>query len=325
MDLTDDINDGTIDDDVATYVGRDMYVASRPEGDGPYDLSNWYAQNADSLYASFAAEAEGLTVVRGKLALNQRGSSWSGAGFRMGAAGFGSGLRPRTGDVALAVGGLDSNITSMQSKEATDAQASVSAWVHGAWLGNGIGIQGEQTDDLAFGAQLAGAGTWRAFNYNIPSVSLNAPSEPPYKTVDSWWNQSLPLVVAQHTTIDGDETRTVDYGTYTAKLQHGSQTLAERKGHGRTVAESSDAGWWVSDAPDDPAYVRTKYDNGSISHTFTFDEGHRERLITFRGDGESYWQVFEIPAEQLHSNGYAGLDFAFKDIPQDAVVVINVT
>lgn len=325
VDLTDDINDGTIDDDVATYVGRDMYVASRPEGDGPYDLSNWYAQNADSLYASFAAEAEGLTVVRGKLALNQRGSSWSGAGFRMGAAGFGSGLRPRTGDVALAVGGLDSNITSMQSKEATDAQASVSAWVHGAWLGNGIGIQGEQTDDLAFGAQLAGAGTWRAFNYNIPSVSLNAPSEPPYKTVDSWWNQSLPLVVAQHTTIDGDETRTVDYGTYTAKLQHGSQTLAERKGHGRTVAESSDAGWWVSDAPDDPAYVRTKYDNGSISHTFTFDEGHRERLITFRGDGESYWQVFEIPAEQLHSNGYAGLDFAFKDIPQDAVVVINVT
>lgn len=51
---------------VATYVGRDMYIGGKPSdkpSDGTIDLD---ADNAPT--GSYAAEAEGLTVVRGKLA-----------------------------------------------------------------------------------------------------------------------------------------------------------------------------------------------------------------------------------------------------------------
>lgn len=62
------INISTPDPGVATYVGRDMYIGGKPSdkpSDGTIDLD---ADNAPT--GSYAAEAEGLTVVRGKLAMN---------------------------------------------------------------------------------------------------------------------------------------------------------------------------------------------------------------------------------------------------------------
>lgn len=62
------INVSTPDPGVATYVGRDMYIGGKPSdkpSDGTIDLD---ADNAPT--GSYAAEAEGLTVVRGKLAMN---------------------------------------------------------------------------------------------------------------------------------------------------------------------------------------------------------------------------------------------------------------
>ena len=64
---------------------------------------------------SYAVEAEGLTLVKGKLAMNQVKNSWEyggkSPGFRFGAVGFGGNYRPANGNAALAVAGTNSLIT----------------------------------------------------------------------------------------------------------------------------------------------------------------------------------------------------------------------
>lgn len=81
------IDVSTPDPGVATYVGRDMYIGGKPSNTKTLDAGNAPA-------GSYAAEAEGLTVVRGKLAMNPLKESWPyegiGAGFRFGTVGFGS-------------------------------------------------------------------------------------------------------------------------------------------------------------------------------------------------------------------------------------------
>lgn len=67
---------------MATYVGRDMYIGGKPNKTSTLD-----ANNAPT--GSYAAEAEGLTVVHGKLAMNPIKESWGGQGFRFGTVGFG--------------------------------------------------------------------------------------------------------------------------------------------------------------------------------------------------------------------------------------------
>lgn len=90
------IDVSTPDPGVATYVGRDMYIGGKPSNTKTLDASNAPA-------GSYAAEAEGLTVVRGKLAMNPVKESWSGDGFRFGTVGFGSQFRPSEGSTVLAV------------------------------------------------------------------------------------------------------------------------------------------------------------------------------------------------------------------------------
>ena len=77
--LGDDMSDLKVDTGVATWVGRDMYVGGRPAGSnltlngnksgGANDRGFYDYTSAPT--ASYAAEAEGLTIVKGKLAINQ--------------------------------------------------------------------------------------------------------------------------------------------------------------------------------------------------------------------------------------------------------------
>lgn len=132
------IDVSTHDPGVATFVGRDMYVGGKPAD--PSYLTR------DNVAGSYAVEAEGLTVVQGKLALNPLKESWpytdgknntSGAGFRFGTVGFGAQFRPSAGSVVLAVAGL-SNATSIKEIQvgtSEPASASVGAWNKGAWVG----------------------------------------------------------------------------------------------------------------------------------------------------------------------------------------------
>lgn len=126
------INVSTSDPGVATYVGRDMYIGGKPS-----DTNTLDAINAPT--GSYAAEAEGLTVVRGKLAMNPVKESWSGDGFRFGTVGFGSQFRPREGSTVLAVAGIKSSIENMNTGlGSTLNTATVGAWTKGAWVGQAI-------------------------------------------------------------------------------------------------------------------------------------------------------------------------------------------
>lgn len=146
------INVSTSDPGVATYVGRDMYIGGKPSDTNSLDASNAPA-------GSYAAEAEGLTVVRGKLAMNPIKESWSGHGFRFGTVGFGSQFRPGEGSTVLAVAGIDSAITSMSVGYSGDTPqaTTVGAWTKGAWVGKAT------TGDSAgyeYTAQIAGPITY---------------------------------------------------------------------------------------------------------------------------------------------------------------------
>lgn len=63
-----DVTTAQNDPGVATFVGRDMYVGGKPADPSYLTRGN--------VAGSYAVEAEGLTVVQGKLALNPLKESW---------------------------------------------------------------------------------------------------------------------------------------------------------------------------------------------------------------------------------------------------------
>ena len=56
-------------------------------------------------------EAEGLTLVNGKLATNGVKTSWNSKGFRFGVVGFGAQFRPKSGSDVLVVAGNSTSDT----------------------------------------------------------------------------------------------------------------------------------------------------------------------------------------------------------------------
>lgn len=117
------------DTGVATYVGRDLYV-------GKNTNNNTNISDADDVDGSYAVEAEGLTVVKGKLVMKPLKDSWkagsTSAGFRWGTVGFGSQFRPGDGKTVLAIGGTGSGIKTLTSG---GVQGNVGAYVKGGFVG----------------------------------------------------------------------------------------------------------------------------------------------------------------------------------------------
>lgn len=66
-------------------------------------------------------EAEGLTLVNGKLATNGAKTSWSSNGFRFGVVGFGAQFRPQSGSDVLVVAGNSTSNTSNSTGNMWDA------------------------------------------------------------------------------------------------------------------------------------------------------------------------------------------------------------
>jgi len=163
------IDVSTPDPGVATFVGRDMYIGGKPSN--PSILG---AENAPT--GSYAVEAEGLTVVRGKLAMNPLKESWpyngSGAGFRFGTVGFGSQFRPVVGSTVLAVAGINSEITNMSVGYNGDSPSTttVGAWNKGAWVGQQKSSEGATPSGFAYTAQIAGPITYWKDNNRRQSV-----------------------------------------------------------------------------------------------------------------------------------------------------------
>lgn len=334
------INVSTPDPGVATYVGRDMYIGGKPSdkpSDGTIDLD---ADNAPA--GSYAAEAEGLTVVRGKLAMNPLKESWpynnsGGAGFRFGTVGFGSQFRPVYGSTVLAVAGIDSAITKMSVgyNGNLPGATTVGAWNKGAWVGQQRPFEGATPSGFAYTAQIAGPITyWRDSDYKRQSVV----------TMQGNWYEGLSALESTlfNKAVDLTNVNGSDYSSYNGTNGYLSK-LSKQLDSFEDTGEVDVNGF----AEPNSNYVINKYNNDGTSYTLKFDGSGKsvsgaldtgipsnkirntERLITFTGDGTSMQQVFTIAGSELSNwkDGvyYRGVDFKFTNIPEGASIVVNVT
>lgn len=330
------IDVSTPDPGVATYVGRDMYIGGKPSNPSTLDEKNGPA-------GSYAAEAEGLTVVRGKLAMNPIKASWSGDGFRFGTVGFGSQFRPVDRSTVLAVAGINSSIQSMNTGLGkTSDTATVGAWTRGAWVG-----KSKEDTGYDYTAQIAGPITywnpgnnWNADNKRQSVVKKQGK----YYEGDNADQSSL-FNKANVLKINGK-----DYTDYL-------ESEVKAKISAPLAKLDSKLSYTVSVAEENPNYTIKKYNNkeqygltfNGDRKTFTRKTNYtdvngnnvsgevtlvnNEKLITFYGDADgngkgSPLQVFNLKASDLTNsykgNIYRGVDFSFKNIPEDASVVVNI-
>lgn len=339
------IDVSTPDPGVATYVGRDMYIGGKPSNTKTLDASNAPA-------GSYAAEAEGLTVVRGKLAMNPLKESWPydegiGAGFRFGTVGFGSQFRPVDGSTVLAVAGIDSAITNMSVGYSGDlpGKTTVGAWNKGTWVGQQKSSEGATPSGFAYTAQIAGPITYWKDNDRRQSVVT---------TQGNWHEGETPQDsnLFNRTDVLAD----VNGKDYTNFLE--SEVKAKIS---TPLAKLDPTGsYTVGVAKENLNYTIKKYNNSDNRPTYglKFDNStkiftrktnytdvngnnasaqvklvNNEKLITFTGNANesgngSPLQVFNLKASDLTNSigdtTYRGVDFSFENIPEGASVVVNI-
>lgn len=314
------------DTGVATYVGRDLYV-------GKHANNNTNISNDNDVDGSYAVEAEGLTVVNGKLVMRPLKDSWKApdssgkyysAGFRWGTVGFGSQFRPGDGKTVLAVGGVGSGISSLSSG---NAQGNVGAYGKGGFVGqsytewdksNGYQPVAKSAQGYKYKASIAGNET--KWSTNTSRSSIVAAQGDWKKNDDVTFNAANPL-----TNVNG-----TDYSAYGTYIQEKlSAPLSKLKDTGDTTTDgvasvgSIDRYKYNYNETKDPVRYRFTYNNNT-----TVDNSivkNNEKLITFTGNGTSAMQVFSINSTELSSAGYRGVDFKFVNIPNNASIVINVS
>lgn len=314
------------DTGVATYVGGNMYVGEKIGSDPATVQSN--LDNANGVTGSYAAEAEGLTLVDGRLAMRQVKNSWGGQGFRFGVVGFGSQFRPaetykddngvEQDASVLAVRGLDkSGITQLMTGKGTD----IAAWGTGQANNYGGGWVGYPKDGREFRymatvpSDLSVAREWG--NSGLGKYTSLARVMSGTRLEGGWDTLKAPSTSFK---INGVEY--ANFGTDT--LQSQSSELAGFEANGTYATGNAPAATGLTRYKYD-YFKHEVYNTQTIdSYKFEFTGGVNEKLITLTGDGESALQVFNVKASDLSSNGYSGVDFWFRNIPDSASVVVNV-
>lgn len=312
------------DTGVATYVGRDLYVGK--------NTSNKTSISKESdVDGSYAVEAEGLTVVNGKLVMRPLKNSWKApdssgtyrsAGFRWGTVGFGSQFRPGDRKTVLAIGGTNSGIDTLTSG---GVQGTVGAYDKGGFVGQSYAQwDGSKPTGPARGyrykASIAGKETKWSSNVERSSIVATQGDWKNDANGDVTFNASDPLKSVNGTDYSA-------YGTYIQKKLSEPLSKIQDTSTGITTGVASEG-----------SITRHKYNHGegnTVSYTFTYNDTsttvdgnnnvkNNEKLITFKGDSVSAMQVFNIKGTDLSSAGYRGVDFKFVNIPDEASVVINV-
>lgn len=316
-----DTGSGTVDSGIATYVGGDMYVGRK--------ASSGNMNNVNGPFGSYAAEAEGLTAVNGKLLMHPLKGLWTsyytdkdGAkngyikdykGFRFGIVGFGGQYRPATGSSTLEVRG---NSSDNDISWVSGAQA----WGNAGWVGQ------TKTSEPRYTANIAGASTnvYGGSSNDILGASYGSQNTDKNKydnrnsvyvpsdtsgTVN--WNQNDDQIGSTGQTF-------TEFGSYIKTLSGNLSGLSKQQSSSVYVADAT----ILSDNENQNGLVRTKFDG---SYTFTINNVH-EKIIKFVGNGTSSMQVFNLPANMLNeSSSYTGVSFSFSNIPDTSSVVINVT
>ncbi len=310
------------DTGVATYVGRDLYVGKNTSNKTSNKTS---ISNESDVDGSYAVEAEGLTVVNGKLVMKPLKDSWkagsTSAGFRWGTVGFGSQFRPGDGKTVLAIGGTDSGIDILTSG---GVQGNVGAYGKGGFVGQSYAQwHGDQHEGTPWGykykASIADDETKWSSNTKRSSIVATQGDWTNPANGDVTFNAQDPL-----NSVNG-----TDYSAYRTYIQRKlSEPLSKIQATGTVATGVASEG----------SIDRHKYNYGegnTVSYRFTYNDTsttvdgnnnvkNNEKLITFKGDGVSAMQVFNIKGTDLSSAGYRGVDFKFVNIPDEASVVINV-
>ena len=337
--LGDNVGDLTVDSGVATYVGGNMYVgANNQNRGGAYNTLN-ASQKIDK---SYAVEAEGLTLVNGKLATNGVKTSWNSKGFRFGVVGFGAQFRPKSGSDVLVVAGNSTSDTGNSTGYMWDAgNSSKSVSALGGFDNGSTGrafVQNTDSNLTWYSARIKGDTSWH-LNADTNSSGSNAGRSVWDATASTdatdtnvYYDNNIGL---SNVTLNG---ATKDYSTFytnnvlglsthLAGLQNsdGAHVAEGTVGTAESSTQTSTTGATYSNG----YYTRHHYNFGEnqIQYGFKFGASgsNAEKLITFTGDGTSAMQVFNIDATQLSSDGYRGVDFNFTNIPGNASVVVNVS
>ena len=316
-----DTGSGTVDSGIATYVGGDMYVGQK--------ASSGNMNNVNGPSGSYAAEAEGLTAVNGKLLMHPLKGLWTSyytdkdgvkngyikdhKGFRFGIVGFGAQYRPATGSSTLEVRGnsSDSDISWVGGAQ---------AWGNAGWVGQ------TKTSEPRYTANIAGAPTTV---YGGSSNDILGASSGSQNTNKDKYTQRNSVYVPSDTSgtvnwnqnddqIGSTGQTFTEFGSYIKTLSGNLSSLSKQQSSSVYVADATIS----SDNENQNSLVRTKFDG---SYTFTIDSVH-EKIIKFVGNGTSSMQVFNLPASMLNeSSSYTGVSFSFSNIPDTSSVVINVT
>lgn len=337
--LGDNVGDLTVDSGVATYVGGNMYVgANNQNRGGAYNTLN-ASQKIDK---SYAVEAEGLTLVNGKLATNGVKTIWNSKGFRFGVVGFGAQFRPKSGSDVLVVAGNSTSDTGNSTGYMWDAgNSSKSVSALGGFDNGSTGrafVQNTDSNLTWYSARIKGDTSWH-LNADTNSSGSNAGRSVWDATASTdatdtnvYYDNNIGL---SNVTLNG---ATKDYSTFytnnvlglsthLAGLQNsdGAHVAEGTVGTAESSTQTSTTGATYSNG----YYTRHHYNFGDnqIQYGFKFGASgsNAEKLITFTGDGTSAMQVFNIDATQLSSDGYRGVDFNFINIPGNASVVVNVS
>lgn len=316
-----DTGSGTVDSGIATYVGGDMYVGQK--------ASSGNMNNVNGPSGSYAAEAEGLTAVNGKLLMHPLKGLWTSyytdkdgvkngyikdyKGFRFGIVGFGGQYRPATGSSTLEVRGnsSDSDISWVGGAQ---------AWGNAGWVGQ------TKTSEPRYTANIAGAPTTV---YGGSSNDILGASSGSQNTNKDKYTQRNSVYVPSDTSgtvnwnqnddqIGSTGQTFTEFGSYIKTLSGNLSSLSKQQSSSVYVADATIS----SDNENQNSLVRTKFDG---SYTFTINNVH-EKIIKFVGNGTSSMQVFNLPASMLNeSSSYTGVSFSFSNIPDTSSVVINVT
>lgn len=313
------------DSGVATWVGGDMYVGKKSDN----------LTNAGGPDASYSVEAEGLTVVNGKLMLHPQKNSWNGKGFRFGVAGFGTQYRSAEGSTALVVGGNTETV--MDSATST---ADVKAWNKPGFIGghSHVGsLSGSQSD--VWGRD----GASSIDSYNGASVNWQKDKSGNTQNQDAG---NLTKVSVKAT--DGAAATDKDFSKDTFYQGYVVGDIVSPLAKQNTTGRVSSS---ISTLSELPRHKYNYYQEGpnaasSISYIFKYDDTikrgtdrgiasttsyiNREKLITFTGTNNASMEVFNLDASMLsdtdeHDTLYRGVGFAFTNIADTASVVINVT
>lgn len=337
--LGDNVGDLTVDSGVATYVGGNMYVgANNQNRGGAYNTLN-ASQKIDK---SYAVEAEGLTLVNGKLATNGVKTSWNSKGFRFGVVGFGAQFRPKSGSDVLVVAGNSTSDTGNSTGYMWDAgNSSKSVSALGGFDNGSTGrafVQNTDSNLTWYSARIKGDTSWH-LNADTNSSGSNAgrsvwdatastdatDTNVYYDNNIGLSNVTLNGATKNYSTFYTDNV--LGLSTHLAGLQNseGVYVAEGTVGTAESSTQTSTTGATYSNG----YYTRHHYNFGGnqIQYGFKFEASgsNAEKLITFTGDGTSAMQVFNIDATQLSSNGYRGVDFNFTNIPDNASVVVNVS